>query len=72
MAQSKKSDTKSYSQLQVELDEVMGKLESGELTIDEALECYEQGLKLVTELEAALTKAENRIIELKTTYKVGE
>jgi exodeoxyribonuclease VII small subunit len=63
---------KNYSQLQIELDEVMGRLESGELTIDEAIGSYEVGLKLVRELEKALTVAENRIIELKATYKVGE
>ena len=66
------STAKSYSQLQQELDSVTTQLENGDVSIDEALKLYENGLKLVAELEKQLSRAENCIIELKNNYKVED
>jgi exodeoxyribonuclease VII small subunit len=62
--------SKTYTELQEELQNVTLRLESSDLSVDEAVKCYEEGLKLVTKLEKVLKTAENRIIELKASYKV--
>lgn len=53
-----------YQQLNDELDTILTRLQSGELSIDEALPAYERGIQLVKDLEAYLQTAENRITEL--------
>lgn len=57
--------TKSYRDLQTELDNVLSELQSAELDIDRALTLYKQGQSLITELEAYLTNAKNEIEQLK-------
>lgn len=54
-----------YRALSAELDDVLAKLQGGELTIDEAVPAYERGLQLVKELESYLKTAENKVSELK-------
>lgn len=53
-----------YRKLNDELDEILERLQSGELSIDEAVPAYERGMQLVKELEAYLQSAENRITEV--------
>ena len=53
-----------YRKLNDELDAILERLQSGELSIDEAMPAYERGMQLVKELEAYLQKADNRITEL--------
>lgn len=55
---------KNYQALQTELDELLERLQSGELTIDESVPAYERGLKIIAELETYLKTAENTITEL--------
>ncbi len=57
--------TKSYRDLQTELDNVLSELQSAELDIDRALTLYKQGQTLITELETYLTNAKNEIEQLK-------
>lgn len=52
---------KSYKQLRQELDQLFDELDSDEVDIDEAFKKYEQGIKLVKQLEAKLKLAENKI-----------
>jgi exodeoxyribonuclease VII small subunit len=54
-----------YTELSEELSTVMARLEQGELDVDEAVKSYERGLEIIKMLEAHLTKAENRVSELK-------
>ena len=54
-----------YRALNDELDEILSKLQSGELSIDEAMPAYERGIALVKELEKHLKTAEHKITELK-------
>lgn len=56
---------KTYRELQGELDEVLAQLQSADLDIDKALELHGKGQTLVTELEAYLETAKNRITEIK-------
>jgi exodeoxyribonuclease VII small subunit len=56
---------KNYQQLSEELDDVLEQLQDEDLDVDTALKLYEQGLKLVGELEGRLTAAENKVRELK-------
>lgn len=55
-----------YIALTGELDELMAKLETGDLTIEEAVKSYERGMHIVGQLEEQLTKAENAVSELRT------
>lgn len=54
-----------YRTLSSELDEILNRLQSGDLSIDEALPAYERGMALVKELEAYLKTAENKVTALK-------
>jgi len=64
MAQSKKV---TYTELSSRLDEIIAELESPTVSIEDAMKLYEEGAKLVAELEGYLKTAENRIIKLKET-----
>lgn len=61
MAKSKPS----YQELKAELDEVLTWFESGNANVDEAIAKYEQGMKLVKELEDYLKTAENKIKKIR-------
>lgn len=53
-----------YRTLNDELEAILARLQSGDITIDEALPAYEQGMKLIKQLEQHLKTAENRVTEL--------
>ncbi len=55
------SEQKTYRQMRSELDEIMTNLHTSDLDIDHAIKQYEQGMKLIKELEAYLKKAELKI-----------
>ena len=54
----------SFEQAYDELDEVIAKLESGEMTLDESLALYERGRQLSAHCQGLLEKAELRIQKL--------
>lgn len=56
---------KDYQALSLELDEVLAKLQQPDIQVDEAVKLYDQGLKLIGQLEGHLEKAENTIEQLK-------
>ena len=62
MTQSKKAD---YQTLNAELEGVLAALQQPDVQVDEAVKLYEQGLKLVAELEKHLRLAENKLTKLK-------
>ena len=43
------------------LEDIVAKLESGELTLDESLKLFEEGTELSKKLNSALDKAEQKI-----------
>jgi exodeoxyribonuclease VII small subunit len=63
-----------------ELEKVVSRLEDGGLGLDEAIDLYEQGMKLAALCQERLDKAELRISQLResyireepTAYEVGE
>lgn len=59
-------DSKSYKQLEQELNEVLGRVESGSYDeIDELLKDYEKGMAIANQLEIKLKTAKNTIIKIK-------
>ncbi len=49
------------------LEEIVKCLESGELSLEESLEKFEEGIRLAKQLEAILDKADSRIQEILKT-----
>lgn len=54
----------SYEDAFAELEEVIGKLESGELPLDESVRLYERGRKLSAHCQQILDNAELRVNQL--------
>jgi len=60
----KRASANEYRALSAELDELLLKLQSGELEIDEAIKCYERGSQIIEQLQAYLKTAENKITKV--------
>lgn len=65
----KPEDKRSYRAIKAELDDVMLNLQSEDLDVDEAIELFNKGQKLVKELENYLSEAENTIKQIKAKYE---
>ena len=52
---------KSFETSLAELEQIVGKLESGDLPLEESLELFEKGIRLSRECRTRLTNAERRI-----------
>ncbi|MCX7880385.1 MAG: exodeoxyribonuclease VII small subunit [Ignavibacteria bacterium] len=50
------------------LQEIVGLLESGNVTLEESLNLYEEGMKLASELKKVLDDAELKIIRLNENF----
>lgn len=61
--------SKTYKELKSELDEIMQWFESDDVDVDKAIVKYEQGIKLVKELEAYLKTAENSVKKIRATIE---
>lgn len=59
----------SYQELSEQLEEVMANLQQPDIQVDEAVQLYERGLKLVRQCEAYLKTSENKIAKLKAQLK---
>jgi len=55
----------SYQELSNRLDDILAKLQADDIDVDAAIELHKQGQAVVKELETLLTKAENKVLELK-------
>lgn len=53
-----------YQSLNLALETVLAKLQQPDVSIDEAVKLYEQGLELIEVLELQLEQAENKIEQL--------
>jgi exodeoxyribonuclease VII small subunit len=62
MAKDSKQDD--YQQLSRRLDEVVEAIQGPDVTIDQAIAAYEEGMELITKLQVYLKSAENRITKL--------
>ncbi len=59
-----KSQDLTFEQALAQLEEIVGKLESGDLPLDDALALYEQGQQLAAFCSARLDEAELRVQKL--------
>ncbi len=59
----------SYQELSDRLEAVLAKLQAADVSVDDAVALYEEGLKLVAALEKQLKQAENKIERLKLQSK---
>lgn len=59
---------KSYTTLKAELDRIVNVLQQDDVSVDEAMKNYEQGMEIVKQLEVTLKDAENKIIKLKAKF----
>lgn len=64
--------TKDYQTLNLELEEVLAALQQPDIQVDKAVKLYDQGLKLIEELEKHLSEAENKITQLKLAAREHE
>ena len=62
MANAKKSID--FEQALDQLEEIVDDMENGDLTLEESLKAFEQGIKLTRECQSALSKAEQKIQKL--------
>jgi exodeoxyribonuclease VII small subunit len=58
-----------YQTLNIKLEEVLDKLQAPDVRVDEAVQLYEEGLKLIADLQNHLKQAENKIEKLKLQNK---
>jgi exodeoxyribonuclease VII small subunit len=64
------SDSKSYRVLNEELEEVIQKLQSEGLDMDDVILEYQKGINLVETMEKYLKSARNKITKVKPTKTV--
>ena len=60
----KKTDTPPFEEALKQLEEIVQKLEKGELTLEESLALYEEGIRLSRLCHAKLEEAEGKIAML--------
>lgn len=58
---SDKPDVRTYEELYAQLQETVTRMESGELSLEESLHLYEQGVQLATTCQKLLDAAELRV-----------
>ena len=60
-----------YSSLNIELGDILARLQQPDIQVDEAVKLYEAGLKLIAQLEAHLKSAENTVKKIKLAQPEG-
>ena len=58
------ADKKPFEQSMQELESVVRKLESGDVSLDDSLAAFEKGIGLIRECEAKLSEAKGKIEKL--------
>ncbi len=58
------TDRKTFEKSVEELDEIVSKMESGDLSLDESLKLFEKGVKLTRSCQKTLAEAEAKIEKL--------
>jgi exodeoxyribonuclease VII small subunit len=53
--------TKTYQEMKRQLDDIIARLESDDVDIDEAAKLHEEGQKLATQIEKYLQKVKSKI-----------
>ncbi|MEX2236084.1 MAG: exodeoxyribonuclease VII small subunit [Dehalococcoidia bacterium] len=65
---SKQADPQPFEAALKELEELVGRLEAGGLSLDESISLYEQGMKLAAVCQERLDSASLRITQLREQY----
>lgn len=63
------SDTLTFKQSMQRIEEILSLLERNEIELEEAIEIFEEGLKLIQSCDTQLKGFEERIESLVTTYQ---
>lgn len=71
-AQNEETETASFEDSFTRLSEMAEQLEAGGLTLEQATERFEEGMKLVQFCNQLLNNAELKITELKESYRSAE
>ena len=58
------ADAAPFEATLAQLEELVARLESGELPLDEALRAFEQGVRMTRECQTALTAAQQKVQQL--------
>ncbi len=58
---SKKTEQFSFETALTDLEQLVLRMESGELSLEDSLQAFEQGVALTRQCQQALTKAEQRV-----------
>lgn len=57
-------DAPTFEAMMERLQELVGRLETGNLTLEESIQSFEEGMALVRKCTAVLSQAEQRILKL--------
>ena len=68
MASRKEDDEAGFEPLYKRLEEIVARLEQGDLTLEESLSLYEEGMKLARRCQELLQNAELRITKLQESF----
>ncbi len=58
-----------YQQLSQQLESILNDLQNGNLDIDDAIKQYEQGMKIVKQLQTYLKEADNKVTKIKKSFE---
>ncbi len=58
-----------YKQLNKELDEILAKLRSPDLDVDDAVLLYQRGMQITKELELYIKNATNKVSKIKAKFE---
>ena len=67
MAGKKTTEKRSFEEMLARLDEIVRRLESSDLPLEEALTLYEEGAALMKLCNDTLTEAEQKVVRLQKT-----
>ena len=57
-------DAQTFEAMMERLQELVGRLETGNLTLEESIQAFEEGMALVRKCTGVLSQAEQRIVKL--------
>ena len=66
MTEEKEKEKENFEAVLKRLEEIVGKMESGGLSLEESMALYEEGVKKSEKLNAMLSEARDRVMKLVT------
>lgn len=57
-----------YQALDAELQELLAKLDSDDIDVDDAIAQYERGMEIIKQMETHLQEAENKVEKIKADF----